>query len=509
MSALALSSNTRTHARPAAFASYIAMSALRRITSADSFACSAKAMPMLAVTRSSRPPISKGTAHAASTCWATIFAPARSTPSHTTTNSSPPSRATGSVDRTAPTNRRATATRSASPMPWPRLSFTTLKWSTSTKSTASERPPPIACSTARLRICRNCARFGSSVRRSCVASYVSASWNARRSVTSRPLSTMPPTFGSSIRFEARTSSQRFAPSARSSTSSAGLVTSSPAATSSSSSCNTCCSSNTTKSNRQVPSIRDGGTARRRWIDGVTNWTNPAGSTIAITSEERRTSDAKRAADFRISSSLTRASAMASPAMLSARRRLCTSTRASDPASKLSSTPPTSTTKGAVADGVGNGASELTRTVNRSPSASTSAVRTSEPRWLGVSSNVDGATPTNAVVLSSGPPSKRLSPSVCSVGRCKSRAKRSPTTTTPAHPLMSARRSSTVAGVDAVPYTGVTTTIARGIVREAMSVLILPTESGIVLDAMGRPESREHRERLLGDVDGTTVDPDHG
>ena len=62
MSALALSSNTRTHARPAAFASYIAMSALRRITSADSFACSAKAMPMLAVTRSSRPAISKGTA---------------------------------------------------------------------------------------------------------------------------------------------------------------------------------------------------------------------------------------------------------------------------------------------------------------------------------------------------------------------------------------------------------------------------------------------------------------
>ncbi len=39
-------------------------------------------------------------------------------------------------------------------------------------------------------------------------------------------------------------------------------------------------------------------------------------------------------------------------------------------------------------------------------------------------------------------------------------------------------------------TGVTTTIARGIVREATSVLILPTESGIVLDAMGRPESRD-------------------
>ena len=139
-------------------------------------------------------------------------------------------------------------------------------------------------------------------------------------------------------------------------------------------------------------MRDGGTPRRRWIDGVTNWTNPAGSTIAITSEERRTSDAKRAADFRISSSLTRASAMASPAMLSARRRLCTSTSASDPASKLSSTPPISTMRGAVADGVGDGASELTRTVKRSPRASTVAVRTSARGAPDVSSNVDGADP---------------------------------------------------------------------------------------------------------------------
>ena len=117
MSARALSSNTRTHARPADFASYIAMSALRRMISADSLACSANAMPTLAVMRSSRPAISNGAAHAASTCWATILAPARSTPSHTTTNSSPPSRATGSEALTAPTRRRATATSNASPTP--------------------------------------------------------------------------------------------------------------------------------------------------------------------------------------------------------------------------------------------------------------------------------------------------------------------------------------------------------------------------------------------------------
>ena len=68
---------------------------------------------------------------------------------------------------------------------------------------------------------------------------------ACRSVTSRPLSTMPRTLGSSMRFDARTSSHRFDPSARSNTSSAGVTTSWPAVSSSSSSCSTGCSSKTT------------------------------------------------------------------------------------------------------------------------------------------------------------------------------------------------------------------------------------------------------------------------
>ena len=53
-----------------------------------------------------------------------------------TANSSPPRRATRSPSRTSPSIRSVTATRSASPAPWPSVSLTTLKSSRSRKRTA-------------------------------------------------------------------------------------------------------------------------------------------------------------------------------------------------------------------------------------------------------------------------------------------------------------------------------------------------------------------------------------
>ena len=206
---------------------------------------------------------------------------------------------------------------------------------------------------------------------------------------------------------------------------------------------------------------------------------------------RRTSDANRAADFRISSSLTRASAMASPAMLSA---------LDGPARAPTRAVPGEQAQQHAADQHDEGRrrrwggrrrdASCTRTVNCSPSASTSRVRTSAPGVRDVSSNVYGATPTNAVVLSSGPPSKRLSPSVL-LGRALQVASEEVADDDDASPPFDVGTPLVDGGGSRRGAEhGVTTTIARGIVREATSVLILPTESGIVREAMGRPESRD-------------------
>ena len=58
----------------------------------------------------------------------------------TTVNSSPPMRATVSEVRTHCAMRRAVSRSTASPVVWPKLSFTVLKWSRSTTSTAKRRP---------------------------------------------------------------------------------------------------------------------------------------------------------------------------------------------------------------------------------------------------------------------------------------------------------------------------------------------------------------------------------
>ena len=88
-------------------------------------------------------------------------------PSTRMANSSPPMRATVSPTRTHARSRSPTDTSRRSPTSWPRLSFTVLKSSRSTKSTdtgSSRR-----CSSAWSRRSRNSARL---------ASCVSGSWNA-------------------------------------------------------------------------------------------------------------------------------------------------------------------------------------------------------------------------------------------------------------------------------------------------------------------------------------------
>ena len=67
-------------------------------------------------------------------------APSASVDGRQRTNSSPPYRPTRSVSRAASFSTCATYLRTSSPAPWPCVSFTFLKWSTSVTTTASGRP---------------------------------------------------------------------------------------------------------------------------------------------------------------------------------------------------------------------------------------------------------------------------------------------------------------------------------------------------------------------------------
>ena len=97
---------------------------------------------MLAPTLSSRPAIQTGSARLLSRRRATELACASCAPSIRTANSSPPRRASVSLGRSSDSKRSATTLSSWSPASWPRLSFTCLNPSRSTRSTAStaERP---------------------------------------------------------------------------------------------------------------------------------------------------------------------------------------------------------------------------------------------------------------------------------------------------------------------------------------------------------------------------------
>ena len=176
-SALARSSSpkTSTPSRPASLARYIAVSASVSSASGDSSPVCAIAMPMLADTGISM--------RSALTAWVTAARMRSATVSASPTperfsqmarNSSPPSRTSVSEGRMTARTCCATATSSRSPAAWSMVSFTSLKWSRSMKSTATgvlERRDraSAACS-------RSCTteRFGRPVSESCVACASSA-----------------------------------------------------------------------------------------------------------------------------------------------------------------------------------------------------------------------------------------------------------------------------------------------------------------------------------------------
>jgi len=158
-------------ARPRAFARYIAVSAFLISSSAVWPSCGNIEMPTDGVTEISRPSAFTGTSIAASSfCVASSTSARCSTPGSSTMNSSPPKRATRSVERRLWMMRCATVCSSVSPIRWPSESLTRLKWSRSMNSSASceslLRAPVMRCSSVSMKL----IRFGSCV---------SASWWAR------------------------------------------------------------------------------------------------------------------------------------------------------------------------------------------------------------------------------------------------------------------------------------------------------------------------------------------
>ena len=108
-------------------------------------------------------------------------------------NSSPPSRAAVSDSRTTADSRIAAAASSSSPTLWPIVSFVTLKSSRSTNSTPVVVPSRLARASACAARSWNSRRLGSPVSASWKARYFSSSSSWRCSVTSRKVSTRPPT----------------------------------------------------------------------------------------------------------------------------------------------------------------------------------------------------------------------------------------------------------------------------------------------------------------------------
>ena len=99
---------------------------------------SSSAIPVLTVTNRLCPPTNSGCRSAWRTRSATLLASSSFCRSSIRiAHSSPPRRATVSTSRTHPSSRRATAISRSSPSAWPRLSLTTLKRSTSIRTTAT------------------------------------------------------------------------------------------------------------------------------------------------------------------------------------------------------------------------------------------------------------------------------------------------------------------------------------------------------------------------------------
>ncbi len=108
-----------------------------------------RAMPRLPVIAARVSATRNGSANTAVTRAASACAPSRDASSITSANSSPPTRATVSPARTVAVSLAAMSTRSSSPAACPRLLFTSLKSSISSRSTATAEPCRSARTAAR------------------------------------------------------------------------------------------------------------------------------------------------------------------------------------------------------------------------------------------------------------------------------------------------------------------------------------------------------------------------
>ena len=171
--------------RPRSLARYMARSAFFSRSSGVSPWAGNMARPMDRPTCRLCPSSMKGSAKRSRMCPATLAeASALVGPSMTTTNSSPPRRATVSRRRTAPFRRTATSWSSLSPVEWPMESLMSLKRSRSMSSTAISSPSRRADSTERSRRSCSSRRLGRPVRASWKAWWRSCSSARFCSVTS-------------------------------------------------------------------------------------------------------------------------------------------------------------------------------------------------------------------------------------------------------------------------------------------------------------------------------------
>ena len=134
-----LSSYISTRALPRSLARYMAASAFSSMSPGVDEP-SLRAIPMLADTTICSVSTSTGSARAAAMRSAIITASLRSLTSQSTANSSPPSRPTLSLSRSASSTRAAVVRSRRSPASWPSESLITLKRSRSMNSTATSPP---------------------------------------------------------------------------------------------------------------------------------------------------------------------------------------------------------------------------------------------------------------------------------------------------------------------------------------------------------------------------------
>ena len=123
--------------------------------------------------------------------WANRAAAAMSVSGQTSTNSSPPSRATTSTGRATVLRRVATSPSTRSPAKWPWASLIRLNWSRSRKSTATGDRSTAALESSRESRSTRKARLGSPVRPSCMNARTSSVSSSRRSLMLRATTVAP------------------------------------------------------------------------------------------------------------------------------------------------------------------------------------------------------------------------------------------------------------------------------------------------------------------------------